>query len=254
MTEQSQPNNLSQLVNQLHGDDLPRSNVPWEHRDVYGSFGGFWRTVFYVIRRNGRLGAEVDAYVEFKAARRFRHLVMLTALLGLAGMAMVLSAPYSLGLAPDLGDEDTRLFFIAGASAGFVILSELAILLCCQVAHWFFMPKAFNELQRHNSLALSYYLSAPVVLLLLGTPAFVLFTTAAENPWLPILVAILPVAVAVYWFQLVLCGLKHITGRRGRKLVMPAILIALGWISAIGGLLLLPAMLLMWLVMWVSLA
>ena len=54
--------------------------IPWERRRQIGRIAAYWKTVFLVLRRNGRLGAHLAGRVNYRDAQKFRWLTIAHAL------------------------------------------------------------------------------------------------------------------------------------------------------------------------------
>ena len=274
-------------------DDLPIASIPWERRDETISIGAFWKTVFHVIRRNGRLGRYMLGPVNYRDAQKFRWitiaLAMVPNLLFCVGIAVCAALDAYVSISSD-APKMSMLWLVLI----FSVIAFVALALMIGVVSWFFCPRRFSTERQNRSVALSYYTCAPLALMLFvallmllalpfvgGDPAeeFVLSEnmtleqlrigtdhlnnmkgiTRSEEDW-RIIKRVTNVQqvgggiIMVYWYQLVLFGVGAIARRRIVGIFLTSLLLLGLWFAIkIVMFIWLPTSVIMWLLMHASL-
>ena len=228
--------------------------IPWQRRRQTGRVWAYWKTVFLVLRRNGRLGAYLSGPVDYRDARKFRWMTIAHALavpvLAAVLIVLIAAAWSDVGSAP--GALDT---VFAGASAGRAVvpdvlsaaaLTGLAVVLGAAglagmtgAVSWFFCPKRFDAERQNRAIALSYYTSAPMALLV-----FSLVPMLAAAPFLQRWQSLLQIfsliqcLLVLYWLQLALFAVRSVA-RRGvlgvvaTGLLLPALWQVIAFVAAL---------------------
>lgn len=147
------------------GRRIPPTVIPWEARHQLGRVRAFWRTVFWVVGRNGRLGGMMAEPLDWRAARSFRWLAVMHAMLGWLLLTAVPFVEDRLESPRPLHIYDfERVDLVGGA---ILLLLQLATLpLLAGVISWFFCPRKFDTERQNRALALSCYLAGPLALIL----------------------------------------------------------------------------------------
>jgi hypothetical protein len=199
--------------------------------------------VFLVIIHPVSLGLLLEEPVSPKEARRFRKMVIRFFLAG------VLAISGGLCLIPISGNYGYRNQLI-GAIGGTVItlLAWLLIRLSIGASRWFYCPPALSPAQQETSLALSYYLTAPLSLASLAWLTLLIPLGGQTNfpvtQWC--LLTLGMVALSLYLVSAGI-GLRVVARRRGWNLFLSVIGLDLIWITIWGGLISLPVTVAMWL-------
>lgn len=236
--------------------DLPDAEhrcaaIPWEVRGKH-VFTAFFKTVFLVTVHPRSLGLLLDQPVNTKEARGFRKMVMLFCL---AGVLAVGGGGVMLRLIPEFTQPTFEKVFFPGLIGGIVLmlLAWLLIRFTIGAARWFYCPPALSPAQRETSLALSYYLTAPLslaslawltLLILLGGQGYYTLTL-----WT---LLSLGGAVVLIYYVFTLAGLRTIARRRGWNLFFSALGLEFIWITIWGGMLSLPVTIGMWLMLFLT--
>ena len=155
------------------------SRIPWEHRRRLGLPRAYWRTMWMSSRT---VAGDMIRPVNYRDARLFQLVTVLIASLPLAAMAALpvpdsfyralggsLSAwPVALppGWAIDFG---LPILAAVGLRVVLPIAIVLFFLAMTGVASYFFHPPHLTVVQQNRAIALSYYASTPLVLLVVPT-------------------------------------------------------------------------------------
>jgi len=165
----------------------PAPVIPWQRRGEIGWLRAYWWTVFYVLRRNGRLQEHLRGPVSYRDAQRFRWLTVAhAAAFSLACVLIFLAALVPEFFGAGMSEEPTN-WILPLAGAGYILAAHfLAYALKTGVASWLFCPRKRDVETQNRSIALSCYTAAPLALLLLAAvplllvPAL-LHTTGADQ-------------------------------------------------------------------------
>ena len=120
---------------------------------------------------------------------------------------------------------------------------------------WFFCPRTLSPSQQESALALSYYLTAPLgvsILALLSLPLLWVDHPAART-LCTIATSILPLASIVWYYVVLVIGLRRIARREGRNLAFSAVTLAAVWLATWAGIVVAPLCIVMWALMYGSL-
>ena len=219
-----------------------RSVIPWARRTELGWFMGFWRTVFLVMFRPGRLAIDMARPISYRDARRFAGLVLLH---GYAVVVALTTAwlmdwqapevvdPFDLPWMPDVGPA------LADRATGEVwpiVLLLLAGFLWSVGAiltpGYFFAARTIPTQQQDNAISLSYYTCAPLaclglfVLIVRGvvwvfSDVFFIWGLTAPGLASPELTAAMVVVVLVWWRAAARRMARRVMPQlRGRRLVL----------------------------------
>jgi hypothetical protein len=248
--------------NELSSSDVPApppfdgleercAAIPWEvrGRNVYG---GFWRTVLMVLAHPSRLGELIDQPVSPKEAKDFRRTVVLFFV-----PAMIVSGVVeAVLLFRQNGNTGVPILTIfIGIPVG-LLFSWVLVRFVIGASRWFFCPPHLGPRRQESSLALSYYLTSPLALAALAWLALPL--VAINHPLAAIVSTLLasvpPLAALVWYYVLVVIGLRRIARRQDRNLAFSAIGVAMIWLTIWAGMFLVPLCAAMWLLMYGSLS
>jgi len=228
-----------------NGDSWESPTDPSSPEPVSDGFrASFWRTVFFVLARMGRLPEETRPRVERPAGKRFRSLVVLCFLLGLLSIELtsVLCRPVK----PEAGLIALPIWFVLG---------WIQIRCLIGTSRWFVAPGSLGEEERETAVAWSEYLAAPLSFLVflvplpcvaaLGNPA--LTATAAGCGWLAVL------AVLGLWYAVLVRSFTSAERLSRRRAVASAVGLLLVWGAVLALFVFLPACVIMWLLLYGSL-
>ena len=217
----------------------PVCRIPWVKRRELGRFRSYWRTVWMVGFRNRRFCEEVARPVSYADAQAFRWVTIVHAYLPvlLATVLMYLNRPPQPQPRADFFQQLTQMLSTGAMQAGpsftdlayaetwLVVILHACFLLFLAAAtgapSYFFHPRSLSVRQRNNTVALSYYSSAPLVLTVLPVIAAGTAFTSADR--LPVeigaVVATLLLAlVLLMWLTILACiarqTMPHLKGRR----------------------------------------
>jgi len=165
----------------------PAPVIPWQRRKEIGRLRAYWWTVFYVLRRNGRLGRHLEGPVSYRDAQRFRWLTVAHAVaFSLAYVLIFLAAQVPEFLRAAMSGEPTNCI-LPLVGAGYVLVTQfLVYALTTGVVSWLFCPRKRDVATQNRSIALSCYTAAPLALLLLAAVPLLLVpalldTTGADQ-------------------------------------------------------------------------
>lgn len=211
------------------GQENAENGIPWERRDELGKRRAFSMTRMLVLRRNGRLGEYAQQPLDYSAARRFRRRAVLVGSWPAfaAGIVLVVAGVVRL---LDRGNNWPGAFnawlpLVMGIAVPILYAGALAGL--TGASAWFFSSSRLDNEQRLNAVSIAYYLSAPLSWMwgpgLLGMPVLIELggiDMGVEEFWgRGILVTYLVGAGLLgYWFNVVVCGMRDVLGRRGKRL------------------------------------
>ena len=217
-----------------------RPGIVWQDRQGHVAPTAFWMTVFHVIARNGRLGRHMEGPVDYRRARGFRDLAALHVLfLPLAGL-----------LGCFVQRQDRRL---APMYAVAMVVWPMLAAIFSGVATWFFCPRGMGVERQNRAIALSQYLAAPLALCLPLSLVIGAIIKLVPPGGLPMVLLLMMLALAAYWLQLILCGMRSIARRPAGAIAASAVAMPVLW--AVVGLavaLLLPGIVML-VLMWASL-
>jgi len=200
--------------------------IPWERRRQIGRIAAYWKTVFLVLRRNGRLGAHLAGRVNYRDAQKFRWLTIAHALaLPVAGALVVLCCAVA---GADVKPQTLALPLGSG-------LMWLCLPLMTGVVSWFFCPGGCDTERQNRSIALSYYTCAPLALWVFAlVPLAVLapLVDLLRHGRVPLLIfAAFHSLIDFWWFELVLFASHHVGGRRFNGVLATAFALPAAWFA-----------------------
>lgn len=213
--------------------------VPWEYRRALGWITAYWKTVWLVLRTNGRLNVCLLGPVSFRDAKMFCNF-------GIAQLMVVAIA----GSAATWFDRPLiTLAVLAGT-----IPMAFGLRILAGIISWFFCPKFYPIEIQNRCIALSYYTSAPLSMSLAILLPICLGNLLSKGSGAPIEVVLIPAGVLIiYWYQLALSAARSLVRRSRRTVAIMAVTVPLLWAAVpalIAGVLLAAAVLLG---MWASL-
>jgi len=234
----------------FEGQEERCAAIPWEVRE-HNVYGSFFRTVLMVLGHPSRLGELIDQPVNPRQAQKFRRMSVQFFILGSIVTAMV-----AVMSAPNLKEQYERIL------AGFFIGVPLGLALSWAFARFLigagrrcYCPPQLTPRQQETSLALSYYLTAPLAIA--AVSCLLLPLVVIDHPLARVasrlLPSISPLVAMVWYFVLVVLGMRRIARRQGRNLVFSTIGVALVWLAIWAGMILTPVCVAMWLLMYGSL-
>jgi hypothetical protein len=250
----TEPNDLS-LSDASSPPPIPEPDercaaIPWEVRGR-DRYGGFWRTIRMVLTHPSRLGELIDQPASPEQAKEFRRMVVLLFVLGsiTTGMIAIVSLP-------NFKEPYERVLaaICFGVPLGLAFWWMLARFLIGS-SRWFFCPPGLSPPQRETSLALSYYLTAPLALGAVSCLSLPLL--GIDHPAVRIvlrsLCSVPPLTILVWYYVLVVIGMRHVARRKGWNLVLSAAGMTVVWLVILAGMFLVPLCIAMWLLMYSSL-
>ena len=224
--------------------------IPWQLKPRRVTMTAYWRTVFLVLRRNGRLGEFMAGPVDYRCARSFRW-ITLAHTLALPGAALLVWL--FVYVAQLRGDAET-------AAIGLLIRTGVSVVLLpliTGVASWFFCPAHYDTTRQNRSIALSYYTCAPLAIWALLVPVIAaagLAVNFMENPAPAGWIVVCSIGVVeLWWFQLVLFALADVARRNAAEVLVTALLLPAAILLAVVLLAMVPAMVGLLALMWQSL-
>ena len=228
-------------------DQPPASAIPWERRRELGSFRAFFQTVFLVSARKGDLSVLLDEPVCMDSAGCFRRTAILYAVLATGANALVtVSALQRHGVLA--GTAKDALASSLGIVLGTVVLA-IGLRAVTGAVPWFACPKDTDEETQDRAIALSYYTSAPLSLLL-ATPIILgvcLALTPLRYYWVVfVFVGALGLLELLHWYTIVLRGIHSLAGRSARRTALAAVCIPLFWLAVQTGVIITPFAIAMW--------
>lgn len=264
--------------------------LPWERRGEIGRFSAYWKTVFHVIRRNGRLGRYMLGPVNYRDAQKFRWITIALAMVPSLFFSIVIAV---CGMLDAYVSSDALEMAMLWLVPIFLVLGFVALAFMIGVVSWFFCPRRFDTERQNRSVALSYYTCAPLALMLfvalimlLALPfvggdnaeEFVLSDemtldqleivtehlglegfSRSDDDWRVIkgignIQQVGAGIITFYWYQLILFGVGSIARRRIVGIFLTAVLLPVSWLLIWFVLISwLPPSVLMWLLMHASL-
>jgi hypothetical protein len=225
--------------------DTPEPLIPWEQRRRIGFMKAYWRTVFHVLARRGRLAEDLAAPLDLRAARGFRRRTVAYAVLGWAATAAILIGFYrDTGVLSD-AEQYNALIDLAGAA----FLLTLSLLAVTGATGWFFASREFDDVIQDRAIAIAYYTCAPLAFAF-GSPillaAGLLVLRGQHVDKLLWAIGILNMPNLASWYLLAVSAVHSVTGRRVGRTVLAAVLLPVVWTGLpilIGSA---PAAVLMW--------
>lgn len=132
--------------------------IPWEHRRGIGAWRAYWATVILMIRvlLPGGAHKQLDAPATYAAAQKFRWITVVIALLGVAAAIFVWPGMFPVRFL-------TATF---GASGSWIAVFLVAswLVLGTGIPSYGFEDSSLGPEARSRAIAMSYYCSAPLVL------------------------------------------------------------------------------------------
>jgi hypothetical protein len=214
---------------------LRQAQMPWAYRREIGGFRALCRTVWVVSVKPGRFSREVARPVDLREALRFRRTIVWLAFGILPAVAAVyfVSGDWHRG---DFAEPFGWPLVIMEAVAG-IVLSWLCFYALTGVHTYWFHPRHLSIEQQNRTLALSYYASAPLVLvvpcvlILVGVAVGAvsgLWPSAIVMPVSWVAGALGAVAVMAFW-RTCLSMARHAAGRGAVGLVVMGVALPLVW-------------------------
>jgi len=211
----------------------------------------FWRTVWMVLRRTGRL-LSTDAFLPLpQRSRSFRRWVIFLAVMGVGG-GMFCAVSTMAGHSARLRDESpAEALLLPLVTVGVLtVLYYAAFVLMMRVVQWLSVPASAVRERQWQAMIRSDYLSAPLVLFLtlLLTSLGLLLGEDAHRPVL-IVMAVQAGAIVLYWMVVTLVGLHNLTGRSGGAMVWAGVRLVVAWLIILATMTALPFSVLLWVAM-----
>lgn len=163
------------------------SKIPWVHRREVGRVRGFLKTVWLVIARPGEVGREANRAVGYRDAQSFRWIVVASATVPLWGWILAGQIiwghgppgtpslqPVALLTAPRGLFLDFLICFYAGITLWPVpwIAAPLFLAGLTGIGSYLFHPKSIPVERQDRAIALSYYASASLTLMVVPAILF----------------------------------------------------------------------------------
>lgn len=165
---------------------LAESHIPWTHRAEIGWPRAFLRTIWMVMRCPGVIGREVVKPIHYRDAQLFRWLVIAAAFVPLCAWALIWRGLEGDELVrilrnavtnqgglfrtpiPFSGWFDLLMCIVAGVLVWPVIPVAIAMFAASVtgVASYFSHPRDLGIIRQNRAVALSYYASAPLAMLI----------------------------------------------------------------------------------------
>ena len=161
--------------------NLATSLIPWVHRRRIGRVRAYLKTLWMVIARPGRLGAEAGRAVSYRDARMFRVVTVAIACLPILVLAILW------GLHEKEGWDEIGMLVDAPGDLAVTTFAGLIAIACATGAGaWFARPRQLPVVLQNRSVALGQYACAPLALVLplglvVGAVAWV-----GDHPDLPV--------------------------------------------------------------------
>lgn len=240
----------------------------WEERDRKSKITTFFRTSGFIMRRNGRLADHLDLHLSHSHAKRFRWAVLVPVFVVLGiSLLPLFAAKGGAHIWPEMKDlVDTPDWVLVTLPAATALMALLQWGLWTGMVSWFFGSRELSPRQRNTAAALAYYLSAPLILLVVPV-ALGAHNTAREMAdsavggsagaglripaWV---IGVTFICVMVYWLQMILFAARDVLRRRTAGLVATAVALPILWLVSGVMVWLLPASVMIWLFMYYSLA
>lgn len=231
------------------GDDpVENTPIPWELRRQIGWILAFWKTVAWVLARNGRIGKAMGQPVDWYSARSFRAACVRWAMLFTLVAAFCSDTVLSdRGLLVQI-----FLDLHVAKKEGLIVLAALAIALAIYrgmagIVSWLFCPRKADIRTQNRAIALSCYLCAPLVLLALPIMVLSLMHLKTGDPIIDSTAVWASVVIVMYWAQVVVCGVWSVLGGRVWRAVVSAMVLVISWavwVAAVGAV---PLAVILWL-------
>ena len=211
---------------------LSVSRIPWEHRSQIGPLAAFWRTIGLVLFRLADFATEVNRPVDHASARRFKLLCV----------TIGSGAQCGWTVGPLLYDDVPH--FRGGWSTQWVMIGAICLAiwvynyLASTVPSFWFRFDGLAEEKQKRAPALSYYASAPLVVLPAPALMFLVYAVldgmnAIPNPLQPLipLVAVIVIFVTyVYGYLLTLRLMRLMTGADAGRVFTMALALPAQWV------------------------
>jgi len=226
--------------------------MPWQRRREIGRFRAYWRTVFHVFRRNGRIGEMMAGPVDFQSGVEFRKSTVSQVMLALVIRTILVLTTVSLDLPMNLVAMLAAVVLLLLMWPALSLMTSLPALACTS--------RACDAETEDRAVALSLYNCAPLALvlpivLLVSLPEFLWNIYAAEqaHPLLQVrLSGLLALALGVYWWFVTGRAIQSVSPRRPMRIVLTWIALPLLWVCVYLVITFLPAVIAMWGLMFLS--
>jgi len=254
--------------------DSPAPNplIPWERRNEIGGWKAYWRTVWFILRRNGRIDDALAAPVDYEQARRFRWRTVWYVLVPLAvtlfgGLLIVAAYAWAVGsdqIFPD-GNSVLLLLGLATSLIVFLLIAAGHLAGLTGVLRLFFGPGISHKNVRNRAAGLGYYAGAPLVLLAVFPLVILVQLGIHQRDLLDLRVSEMVQEVLVtrnvplwvvlaYWYQLAVRAVYFVGGRSIARAAFAAVALPVLWGALTVMVWLLPFAIAMWALMYASLA
>jgi hypothetical protein len=186
------------------------SRIPWVHRKKIGRFRAYWKTVVFVMFRQRQFCDELVRPVSYADSQKFRWVTVFFAFVPLVLMSLIYVATQARSPVND------SLFMYIWTNFWLALTFYLGF--CLFLAGATGLPSYFFERsddihRRNRGIALSYYASGPLSLLIVPVAAATVVVFLGLDPWQGllclILAMILPLALLGVWW----IDLSHLANR-----------------------------------------
>jgi hypothetical protein len=227
------------------------SQLPWSHRKRIGYVRGYLRTLFMGMLDSKQLATEVARPVSFLDAQKFRFITILIAWIPLAAIAMyaramaleqfppIFRGPMGTTIPPWLG---LWWPWLTGALMPGVAPMAIAIslILLSGVASYYFHPKSVAVPLQNRAIALSYYASAPMLLLPFAIGLPIVAARLPELFWanrvsfslvatVAIISTLAPIIIVIGWWLTTLRLHRRIVHQYGGGSLLLAFTLPIAW-------------------------
>lgn len=224
--------------------------IQWEKRGKKNTMRIYWRTVFHVIARKGKLDDYMSGPVCPKSTKEFQKRIF-----GHAFIAWFFAVILTFFVPTIMKEEISTTHYIAAIAA--MHIGALSICYMIEAMTWFFCPKNVDRELQDRMIALSRYSSAPLALTLAIPIIFgisMLIIPAEYIKTTLIVIGGLYMAAILYWYRIILGAIHSLTGRRVKRTVFVAIMLPLVWIGQLLLIGIIPVAIVMWILMIMSLS
>ena len=226
--------------------------IPWQHRTEIGRRKAYWKTVFYVIGRFGRLDRELAGPADLRAARQFRTSTLLSAFVALLATGLLCARiACSVRTQWDIPPAVYFLVWPVAAAAGLLFLFMLA-----GIATWFFAPRRWDRRVQDRAIAMSYYMCAPLSFLAyLAVPLAIIGLLVSPRHAVQILWASVGclLLLVFLWYVLLVAAARTVARRSAAGTCLTALGLLACWLIIPQMVFLVPAGIAMWTLMYKSL-
>jgi hypothetical protein len=230
------------------------SQLPGSHRRRIGYIRGYLRTLAMSVLDSRQLAAEVARPVSFRDAQKFRFITIFLAWIPLAAIAVWQRAIVVEQFQPVMKGGTMALppglalwwpWLIGALTPGIAPLAlAVMLLLLSGVASYYFHPKSVSVPLQNRAIALSYYASAPLVLLPIAVGLALLGVQLHELFWakrigfslvagVSIVAILFPVLSLVGWWLTTLRLHRRIVHQYGGGSILLALTLPLVWVLCI---------------------